>query len=88
METRTPRRSTLVLALALHLVALWPYLLTGLLAPHWAVLTGLAVWALLGVAAVAVHRRRGAVSALVPLAAVVLWVVLLTLGERTLAWVA
>lgn len=88
MDTRTPRRSTLVLTLVLHVLALWPYLLSGLVAPQWAVLVGLALWALLGVVAVAVHRHRGAVAALVPLGAVALWFALLTLGERTLGWVA
>ena len=88
MKTDTPRRSTLVVTLLLHLFALWPYTVSGLMAPGWAVLSGLVLWALLGVLAVGVHRRWGAVAALVPLFAVVLWFVLLTLGEQQLGWVA
>ena len=81
-----PRRSTAVLTGALHLLALWPYAISGLVAPGWGVAALLAVWALLGLAAVAVHRHLGAVSALVPLAAVVAWFGLVTLGELLLGW--
>ena len=85
-RTAAPRRSTLVLALLLHLAALWPYSASGLLAPGWAVVALLVLWALLGALTVAVHRRWGAVAAVVPLVAVVLWFVLLTLGEQQLGW--
>jgi hypothetical protein len=70
----------------LHLLALWPYLISGVAAPGWAVLSLLVLWALLGVVAVAVHRRWGALAALVPLAAVGLWFLALTLGEQLLGW--
>ena len=83
---RTPRRSTLVLALVLHLVALWPYTVSGLVAPGWAVLSMLGLWALLGLVTVAVHRRWGAVATVVPPLAVALWFALLTLGEQQLGW--
>ena len=69
-----PRRSTLALTAVLHLLVLWPYAASGLLAPVWAVLALLVLWALLGWLALAVHRRFGAVAALVPLLAVALWV--------------
>ena len=85
---RPPRRSTLVLTAVLHLFVLWPYSASGLVAPGWAVLALLALWVLLGGAAYAVHRRWGAVSALVPLLAMVLWVVVLTTGEQLLGWTA
>ena len=81
-----PRRSTAVLTGVLHLLALWPYAISGLVAPGWGVAVLLVVWALLGVAAVAVHRRWGALSAVVPLVAVVSWFGLLTLGEVLLGW--
>lgn len=81
-----PRRSTLVVTLLLHLLVLWPYSASGLLAPGWAVVALLAAWALLGVAAVAVHRRWGAVAALVPLLALVLWFAALSTGEALLGW--
>ena len=83
---QTPRRSTLWLTGALHVVALWPYTVSGLVAPGWAVLSLLVLWAVLGVVAVLVHRRWGALSALVPLVAVGLWFLALTLGEQLLGW--
>lgn len=86
--SRPPRRSTLVLTGVLHLLALWPYAASGLVAPDWAVAAMVVVWALLGVVAVAVHRRWGAVAAVVPLVAVVVWTVLVTLGEVLLGWTA
>jgi hypothetical protein len=83
-----PRRSTLVLTAVLHLSTLPLYAASGLLAPGWAVLALLVLWALLGWAAYAVHRRWGGVSALVPLLAVGLWFAVLTLGEQALGWTA
>jgi len=81
-----PRRSTLVLTLVLHLLALWPYAVSGLVAPAWGVAALLVLWVLLGVGAVAVHRRWGAVAAVVPLVAVLAWVGLITLGGTLLGW--
>ncbi len=81
-----PRRSTAVLTGVLHLLALWPYAISGLVAPGWGVGALLVVWALLGAAAYAVHRRWGAVAAVVPLVTVVLWFGLVTLGEAVLGW--
>ena len=83
-----PRRSTAVLTAVLHLLALWPYAVSGLLAPGWAVVALLVVWTLLGAVAVVLHRRWGAVSALVPLVAVVVWLALVTLGGELLGWTA
>lgn len=68
------------------LVALWLYSASGLLAPLWAVVLLLVVWLALAVLAVRVHRRRGAWSLLVPVAAVALWVAVLGLGEAVLGW--
>jgi hypothetical protein len=85
---RAPRRAGLVLTGALHLLVLWPYSASGLLAPGWAVLGLLVLWVALAGAAVAVHRRWGVVSALVPLAALGLWVGALTAGEQLLGWTA
>ena len=72
-EDRTARRHhgvawwvTAVLTAAGMLVALWLYSASGLLAPLWAVVALLALWAVLVVVAVRVHRRRGAWSLLVP----------------------
>lgn len=77
-----------MLTAVLHLLALWPYAASGLVAPRWGVVALLVVWVALGVLAVAVHRRWGAVSARVPLAAVLLWVVLVTLAAVLLGWSA
>ena len=79
-----PRPSTLWITGVLHLLALWPYAISGLVAPGWAVLSLLVLWAVLGIVAVAVHRRWGGLAALVPLFAVALWFLLLTLGEQLL----
>ncbi|MDP9465744.1 MAG: hypothetical protein M3P31_00635 [Actinomycetota bacterium] len=83
-----PRRSTLVLTALLHLPVLFLYLVSGLAAPGWAVLVLLALWVLLGWVAYRVHRRWGALSALVPLLALVLWFGLMTAGDRLLGWTA
>jgi len=83
---RPPRRSTLVLTAGLHLLVLWPYAASGLLAPGWAVVALLGVWALLGAVALAVHRRWGGASALVPLLALGAWLAALTLGGSLLGW--
>ena len=83
-----PRRSTLVLTAALHLLVLWPYAASGLLAPGPAVLALLVLWVVLGWVAYKVHRRWGAVAALVPLLALGLWFAVLTLGEQVLGWTA
>ncbi|CAA9393292.1 MAG: hypothetical protein AVDCRST_MAG35-514 [uncultured Quadrisphaera sp.] len=75
-----------MLTALLHLLVLWPYTASGLLAPGWAVAVLLVVWALLGALAVVVHRRHGAVSALVPLLALGVWFAALSLGEAALGW--
>jgi hypothetical protein len=85
-RTSEPRRSTLWVTGLLHLLALWPYAISGVAAPGWAVLSLLVLWAVLGIVAVTVHRRWGALAALVPLFAVGLWFLLLTLGEQQLGW--
>jgi hypothetical protein len=84
--TQPPRRSTAWLTGGLHLLALWPYAISGLFAPGWGVGALLVVWALMGVVAVAVHRRWGGLAALVPLVTVGLWFLLATLGEQLLGW--
>ena len=45
---RSPRRSTLVVTAVLHLLVLWPYSASGLLAPGWAVLALRVLWLVLG----------------------------------------
>ena len=80
------RRSTWLLSAGLHLLALWPYALSNLVVAGWSYLAMLGLWLLFGAAAVAVHRRWGPVSALVPLLAVVTWFAVLAAGESLLGW--
>jgi hypothetical protein len=86
VRTAHPRRSTALITGGLHLLALWPYAISGLFAPGWGVLALLVVWALMAGVAVAVHRRWGGLAALVPLVTVGLWFLLATLGEQLLGW--
>ena len=44
------------------------------------------LWLVLSIVAVRLHPRHSAWSLLVPVAAVVVWVVVLTAGERLLGW--
>jgi hypothetical protein len=88
VASRPPRRSTLVLTALLHLPVLFLYLVSGLAAPGSAVLALLALWVLLGWVAHRVHRRWGALSALVPLLALVLWFGAMTGGDHFLGWTA
>lgn len=73
-----------MLAAVLHLAVLPFYAASGLVAPGWAVAGLLVLWALLAGVLVAVGRRRGAPALVVPVVAVVLWFVLVTLGAPRL----
>lgn len=84
----SPSRRTAVITAVLHLLALWPYALSSLVVAGGGYLAMLGLWAAFGVVAVVVHRRWGGMSALVPLVAVVTWVVVLTVGESLLGWTA
>lgn len=75
-----------MLAVVLHLAVLPFYAASVLVAPGWAVAGLLVLWALLAGVLVAVGRRRGAPAPVVPVAAVVLWFVLVTLGEQVIGW--
>lgn len=77
-----------LLAGLLHLAVLPFYAATGLLAPGWAVVTLLVVWAALAAAVVVVVRRRSRLALLIPLGAIALWFATLTLGEQLLGWTA
>ena len=82
------RRWPAVVTAVLHLLALWLYLLSGLVVAGWTYVALLGLWALFGVVAVLVHRRWGGLSAVVPLLAVLTWFAVVTLGERVFGWVA
>lgn len=83
---RRPPLWSLVLAAVLHVATLPLYAASGLLAPGWAVLGLLALWAVLAAALLPVHRRGGPVALLVPLVAAGAWFGLLTVGEKLLGW--
>ena len=86
-DRTVPPRAWAVTALAavLHLAVLAPYLSSGLLAPGWAVLLLLGVWA--GLAALVWRLRGNALALLVPGVAVALWFAALTAGEQLLGWI-
>ncbi len=91
--TTGPGRSTVwwvtgALTAAGMLAALWFYVASGLLAPLWAVALLLLAWVGLAFLAVRVHRRRGAWSLLVPVAAAALWFAVISLGGALLGWTA
>ncbi|GAB2697302.1 hypothetical protein [Thalassiella azotivora] len=75
-----------VASAAVHLVAGFFYLTSGLLAPLWAVAGLLVVWAALGAWLVVLARRRSWWTPVVPLVAVVTWFAVLSVGEQALGW--
>lgn len=64
------------------------YLLSGLVAPTWAVVVLLLWWVVLTAVGVRLARRRSPLGLLVPLVAAVSWWTAITLGGRYLGWVA
>lgn len=76
----------LILATLLHLVAGYFYLVTGLMAPVWGVGLLLLIW--IGLAIWGYRNRHRALVILVPLVAVAVWFVVLSLGESLLGWTA
>lgn len=72
----------------LHVLAAFPYAMTGLVAPPWGVALLWSIWlALLGVA-VALWRTRPAAVLVVPVAAIVVWFGVLAIGDVALRWTA
>ncbi|KGN42576.1 hypothetical protein [Knoellia aerolata] len=73
----------------LGLVAVLPfYVSSGLAAPLWAIILLLLLWAALAVCAVRWFTRRPWVVLVLPVVAVVVWLLALTLGEQLLGWQA
>lgn len=83
-----PRRWSLVVACLLHLLALWLFSLSVLVAPLSGTVGLLLLWLVLAVVLVLVHRRYGPVALLVPLAAVALWFAVISVGSAVLGWTA
>ncbi len=74
------------LGLVLHLALLYWYAASGLLAPGWAVVTLLVIWAALLVVALRLRRSRPLLTPVVPLVGFVVWVAAITAGENWLGW--
>ncbi|MEV0733471.1 MULTISPECIES: hypothetical protein [Polymorphospora] len=72
--------------LVAHLATLVWYAASGLLAPGWAVLLLLLVWAGLLVVAIVLLRRRPAYVPLVPVVAALFWFGAISAGEAWLGW--
>jgi hypothetical protein len=91
VETVTRSRGPLVvavLAAVLHLVVGYFYLAGGLVVPGYVLVPLWVVWALLAWWLVTLARRNSWWTPLAPVAAAVLFVVVITVGERVLGWQA
>ena len=77
-----------VVGVAGHLVALVWFAASGLVAPAWAVVVLLAVWAVLAVALARLVRRRSGWSAAVPLIDAGFWLAFIEAGSALLDWTA
>lgn len=61
---------------------------SGLVAPLWAVVLLVAVWAALAVLLWRWHRRRPLATLAIPFVAAAVWWATITLGEQLLGWTA
>jgi len=74
------------LALVLHVLVGFPYLVSGLVAPGSAVVTLLAIWTGLLVLLLRLRPTRPLLALLVPPAALAIWYAVLALGGALLGW--
>jgi hypothetical protein len=74
--------------LAGHLAVLVWYLASGLLAPLWAVIGLLVIWAALLIVGLRLWRTRPVWMLAVPVVAVLIWFGVISAGERFLGWTA
>ena len=81
------RWALLAVALALHLTAGFVMLVSGLVAPMWAVLLLLAIWAALLILGYR-NRHRPAFVLLMPVLAAVAWFLVVQGGALILGWTA
>lgn len=73
----------------LGLIGVLPfYVLSGLVAPLWAIVLLLLVWAALAVCSVRWFARRPWVVLVLPLVAAAVWFATIILGEQLLGWQA
>jgi hypothetical protein len=88
MQTSRGARIAGWIGLALHLLALVWYAASTLVAPGWAVVGLLVVWAAVLVAAIRLMRTRPLLVAAVPLLDAAIWVAVVWAGETFLGWTA
>ena len=85
----TPRRVLYALVgLALHLTAGFVMLVSGLVAPPWAVVMMLFVWAFLLGLGLRMWRYKSWVTIVFPVIAFAVWIATLVLGEALFGWQA
>lgn len=77
-----------VLSGLLLLVVGWFYLVSGLIAPLWAVVALLVWWVVLAWWLVRLARRGSWLTPLVPVVGAATWFVVMTLGDQLLGWTA
>ncbi|WP_309125122.1 hypothetical protein [Kocuria sp.] len=80
--------AAVVVAALAHLVAGYFYLVSGLVAPLWAVVLLLVWWVVLTAVGVRLVRTRSYLVLLVPVVAAATWFGLLWFGEQVLGWTA
>ncbi|HYN96196.1 MAG TPA: hypothetical protein VES42_20320 [Pilimelia sp.] len=87
----SPSRGVLIvgwLGLLAHAALFFWFAASGLVAPGWAVALLLAMWAGLLLFGAWLRRRRPLLTPLVPIAALLLWLAVITAGETLLNWTA
>lgn len=72
--------------IAAHLVLLFWYSVSGLVAPGWAIAVLLLIWVALLVVAARLRRPRPLLVPLVPLAGVLIWLAFISAGGAWLGW--
>lgn len=76
------------LGLAGHAFLFFWYVFSGLIAPTWAVIALLVVWAALLVVAIRLLRNRPLLVPLVPVTALLIWLGAMSAGDAWLNWTA
>lgn len=87
---RTPVLSYVVAGLAMALMAPigFIYLTSGLVAPLWAVIVLVIIWMGLVIVGIAWFRPHPLRLLALPVVAVLVWLLVITAGERLLGWTA
>ncbi|SDZ42592.1 hypothetical protein SAMN05421684_4890 [Asanoa ishikariensis] len=69
-------------------MVLFLYMISGLAVPAWAVGVLLVIWAALLAVAIALFRTRPPWTLAVPVAAVAIWIAVVSAGDAWLGWTA